>query len=484
MSQAFEAAMQQLRAGRGAEGEAIMREAVQAARDQGPKSAAYAERLYELSTLLLAAGDLTRGLQPLVDAAAVCDPAGGYEAEKQRLMYGMNVGDVLMRLGRLDEAEAAMRENVAAREAFYGTEHAGFAYGVEQLADVLRARGAIDEAFRLADVAVDVFWRGGNPRVASAIATRAPLAKMKGVAAFDLVTQLPDELFDRILDDSLARESVDDAGVRLLVLRELWGVVAAHRGATAAQSTRVAACLARTARVAKAYDVAREAGRALLTAFDQAGNALGAVDAVLGLALIEDEAGRAEAAKVRYEDATRRAEGTGDAALLSRVLRNRGLFLAQSGEVEAGRSSLEEAVRVAAAARASEMAARARIALGLNLQHAGELSRARALLMDAIGDLDPAEPDAICARSHLGAMVNGGACGCGDLSSAFTDALRELVEREVGSGLIADIRCPKGDGSQLEIRLARQPVEGEVARLDRVVQHALATLRKRMRESG
>jgi hypothetical protein len=128
------------------------------------------------------------------------------------------------------------------------------------------------------------------------------------------------------------------------------------------------------------------------------------------------------------------------------------------------------------------MAARARIALGLNLQHAGELSRARALLEDAIGDLNPAEPEAICARSHLGAIVNGGACGCGDLSIAFADALRELVEREVGSGLIADLRCPNGDGSQLEIRLARQPAEGEVERLNRVVQHALATLRKRIGE--
>jgi tetratricopeptide (TPR) repeat protein len=485
MSQEHDLAMQRVRAGRGIEGEEIMRQAVQYARDHlGPQSAVYAERLYELATILLAVGDKTRALPLIVEAAGVRDPDGGYEGEKQRLMYGMNVGDVLMRLGRLDEAEAAMRENVAAREALYGKEHAGFAYGVEQLADVLRARGETDEALRLADVAVDVFWSTGNPRIAAALATRAPLAKLKGLAAFDRVTQLPDELFDSVVDESLARESVDDPAVHLLVTRELWGVAATRHGAAAPKAMRVAARVVRTARNARAFDVARNAAEALLSAFDAAGDARGAVDAALGLAGIEDAAGRIEVARTRYEDAVKRAKGTSDAALLSKVLRNRALFLVERGEVAAGRSALEEAVRVAATAGATEMAARARIALGVNLQHDGDLARARALLEAATGLLDLEDPDALCARSHLGAILNGGDCGCGDMPSAFADALRAMVEREIGPGLIAELRCTSADGSKLDVRLARPPTEGEVERLDLVVKHSLAVLRKRIRESA
>jgi hypothetical protein len=70
------------------------------------------------------------------------------------------------------------------------------------------------------------------------------------------------------------------------------------------------------------------------------------------------------------------------------------------------------------------------------------------------------------------------------MSSAFADALREMVEREVGPGLIAELRCTSADGANLEVHLARPPAEGEAERLNLAVQHAMATLRKRIRERG
>jgi len=129
------------------------------------------------------------------------------------------------------------------------------------------------------------------------------------------------------------------------------------------------------------------------------------------------------------------------------------------------------------------MAARARIALALQWQHDGQLERARPLLEQAIEALDLEDADALCARSHLDAIVEGGSCGCGEMGGAIGDVLLEMIEREMGAGLVAEVQCRDPETWDLAIHLAREPKPGEAERLDRVVHHCVAALRKRMRRA-
>ena len=65
-------------------------------------------------------------------------------------------------------------------EAFYGREHAGYAYGLEPLADLLRQRGKVRDARPLAEEAVANLWRNGHAKLPSVLALRAAIIQAGG----------------------------------------------------------------------------------------------------------------------------------------------------------------------------------------------------------------------------------------------------------------------------------------------------------------
>jgi tetratricopeptide (TPR) repeat protein len=258
MSEWMDAAIALVRAERQAEGERLMAEALaEAAAGYGEDSAPYAARLFELSTVLMASGDLARAAPPLRRAVALRFPER--EAEQARLTYAMNLGELLQSLGHLAEAEAVLRTSLAERELFYGEAHAGYAYGLESLAALLHARGSLEEARSTIDRAVDLFWKEGNPRVAAAIATRAPIVKATGGRAFELASRLPDELFDALVGEVLARELGCEAPLHLQVLDELRAEIRARSGESSSHLPSLVVAIARVARRAQARDAEREA---------------------------------------------------------------------------------------------------------------------------------------------------------------------------------------------------------------------------------
>src|SRR5438128_2346155 len=115
MGEVLEAAMERVRSGHGADGEAIMLSSLHATGLRaGEGSAAYAHSLFELASVLIAAGDLPRAAEPLRRAVAIrC--RGDHEAERARLTYAMNLGEILRRTGALDEAEQVLRASLAER---------------------------------------------------------------------------------------------------------------------------------------------------------------------------------------------------------------------------------------------------------------------------------------------------------------------------------------------------------------------------------
>ncbi len=75
-----------------------------------------------------------------------------------------NLGQVLYRLDRLDEAEAAMREALAERRRLFGDNHPTIAYSLSTLANVASKRRDFGEAQALSKEALDLLERIGHGR--------------------------------------------------------------------------------------------------------------------------------------------------------------------------------------------------------------------------------------------------------------------------------------------------------------------------------
>ncbi len=144
---------------------------------------------------------------------------------------------------------------------------------------------------------------------------------------------------------------------------------------------------------------------------------------------------------------------------------------------------LADAVTLARRGADYETVGRAGVALGLFLQHEGRLPEARTVLGEGLAVLDPVHPDAIVGRSHLGAVVDGRTCGCGDLQGTIADAFREFVLARLPADLLARLDVTIADDNfQVGVELRREPTEAELERLNGVFQSAQAEFRRRLSE--
>ncbi|GAA3389211.1 hypothetical protein [Cryptosporangium minutisporangium] len=97
--------------------------------------------------------------------------------------------------------------------------------------------------------------------------------------------------------------------------------------------------------------------------------------------------------------------------------------------------------------------------------------------------LNPVHPDALIGRSHLGAVLEGRTCGCGDLAGTIADAFREFVLTRLPADLLdrLDVTIVQGE-FKIDVGLRREPTETELERLNDVVQTAHAEFRRRLTE--
>jgi tetratricopeptide (TPR) repeat protein len=482
VSDTFKEAVAQLRRGNTVQAEKLVADAAHAARERfGSKSPEYASAECDLSNILLNVGAVDRAIASIRRAAAIENP-DNRRASRDRLTYLMNLGMLLEQTGELDEAETVLRRGLDGRRAFYGPDHPGYGFGLEPLAAVLLAKGDLPEAERLTDEAVANFWKNRHERIASAIALRAEVRKsMAERPGFDALDELPDDMLEAIAGAVLRRGETGNPAALGLVIDELLAIVEERLGAghpvaiqlliarsnAARASEDVAACLAALAR--------------LVSVLDESGEPAQTLEALLALALAQGDAGRSDDALGTYARALELAVELGPGPR-SNVERNRGLFLAHLEPPEAHRAEAEAALRsavdLAESARDSRLLGASKIALGLFLQHRNDLEAARRLLDAGIRYLEPHDPDAISARSHLDAIVSGGACGCGDMDRAVALTLKELVLEQLPEGLLQDIRL---DEKGVQVELAREPAPEELELLDRVIRHAQATIQKKIK---
>jgi tetratricopeptide (TPR) repeat protein len=474
-----------LQEGRLVEAEELMvRELRTITAEHGPDSAAWASAQCDLGNVLLNADQIDRAIECFRSAASV--PAGAdQQARRDHLTYRLNLGMALRMAGRLGEAEAELRRGVQDRLGFYGRRHAGYAFGLEPLADVLLARGNLREARQVIDETVDNFWRNGHERTATALALRAEIVQADGrdEPLFPHTEQLPTEIVEQMALSVMNRLDRGDLASHRTVMTALVAGLEARLGADHQATLNALSTLANIG-----SDIGDQAGRIdaiqrVLASYDRQGRADEALMATLGLAMAQGDAGDEEGMQRTYASAHSRAERIGRPELSSQVLRNWGLALNEAGRVGPAEQRLREAVDQARRSADDETIGRAHVALGLFFQHEGRLTDARAVLTEGLSALDPAHPDAIVGRSHLGAVLDGHTCGCGNLKGTIEDAFREFVTSRLSADLLADLGVTiEDDDFQIKVELRREPTEEEIERLNGVVQSAYAEFRRRLVE--
>ncbi|MCM0674777.1 tetratricopeptide repeat protein [Micromonospora phytophila] len=472
-----------LREGRMGDAENLMTRELQAATDiHGHGSPEWASAQCDLGNVLLDTDQRDRAIEYYRRAASA--PPRDRESHKDQLTYRLNLGLALRMAGRLDEAETELRQGVQERLAFYGREHAGYAFGLEPLADLLRQRGDVAEARQVVEEAVANLWRNGHERVASALALRAAIVQAGGTREplFVGLHQLPDEVVEQIGQVVTQMLDHNDPASKLL-LTSLVAALEERLGIDHQATLNALSALANLGR-----DLGDQAGRVdaierVLASYDRLGRQEEALMAALGLAMAQDEAGDAEAALRTYASAHARAERIGRPELRSQVLRNWGLALKEAGQVGPAEQRLTEAVNQARRGTDHDAVGRACIALGLFLQHEGRLSEARTVLEEGLTVMGPVHPDAIIGRSHLAAVLDGRTCGCGDMAGAISDAFREFVITRLPADLLDRLDVAIVDGDfKIDVGLRREPTESELQRLNDVFQTAHAEFRRRISE--
>lgn len=149
----------------------------------------------------------------------------------------------------------------------------------------------------------------------------------------------------------------------------------------------------------------------------------------------------------------------------------------QEGRVAAIRKVLASYERQGRA----EDALRATCGLALAQSDAGDAPGAMRTYEQAMANLDAAHPDAVSGRSHLGAIIAGRACGCGDIQGAMADAFREFVLGRLPQDLLERLDVTIEDNDfKINVGLRRAPTEEELEGLNQVIQGATAEFRHRM----
>ena len=94
--------------------------------------------------------------------------------------------------------------------------------------------------------------------------------------------------------------------------------------------------------------------------------------------------------------------------------------------------------------------------------------------------LPATEPELVYARSHLGAIVEGRACGCGDdgqATQAFADSLNAIVRANLPDELRDQVEVALSDDG-VSVHVGRALTDDEATHLNHVVRHAVAKLQQ------
>jgi tetratricopeptide (TPR) repeat protein len=479
----LERALGLVRQGDGVGAEALVAEAAERVkRESGDQSPVYAAALFDHGHVLCGTGDLPQAADVLTEACSI--RVEGDEATRDRLTYSMNLGEILLRLGRFDEAEKVLRDGLVEREAFYGAEHPGTAFGLEPLAEVLRAKDDLDGAAALIERAVGAFASEGHSHMIDALALQACIAVARDERAFESMASLAEDAFEAVIQAVLERADLEPPKTYLLVLDQLEDALVERRGEDDPWMIPLMSAVAEAARQTGGQAERVNALEWLVDALADRGDPAACLAALQGLALAHDESGQAELAEQTYKESIELARRHAPRKELAAVQRNFGLFLVGHDRAEEAGQQLQLALDDALASNDKETIGRMRVALGVVFQHGGDLESARGHLTEAVELLAPDHPDGLVARSHLQALEQGAECGCDDMGDAMGQAIAHAIQGQLPPGLLAGVHVEMdGDeGPAVRVALAREPSQEEMVLLERAIREATASLREKVEQ--
>lgn len=466
----FDRAVELAREGRADQGVALLRHAVETAVSQeGDGSAAHGEALNELGAFLLTANEPEEAVAVFREAVALPADGKGQRAHLDRML---SLGYALQQAGDFAEAEEVLRRCVAEREAAFGREDPAYALALEPLAVTLLRTGRPAESLSLLNEAARILWNEGHLRIAGVIAWRAVTLKIAGDATppFAGLESLPTGTIAEAAAETLEDLTIlrPPAAVRRAVQNELYYLVTTRLGPDHPVLLSLLAAIANGEAAEGAagnHKARQQAVRQSFEIYERQDKAAEAVQALLGLALAQGDAGEWEAGSETYRAAAARAELLDD-SLLSQVRRNHGLHLIEAGDLEGAERELRGAVAAGESARDEEMRGRAQAALGLLLRTLGREAEAAAPLADALSALDSLDADALRARAALSP---------GGSAEAFAEAVRAFLSARLpDADLLESVTvAPAGD---VQVTLARESSDEETA----AVQDAVAEAQRRL----
>jgi tetratricopeptide (TPR) repeat protein len=481
-----EKAMSYLQRGDTVRAEETALEAVRlAGQEQGKESAGYYQSQLTFATVHIATGRVEQSIQILQAALAGGVPADA-NAQKERLTLLMNLGEVLVRLERYDEAEQVLRDGLEGRRLFYGTDHPGYAFGLEPLGELLLACEKYAEALPIAEEVVENFRHSQHPRLIEGLALRAITRLAVGDAenAFSEVGDLSKPQVEEFAVAMVNKTGTLKPILARRVLLRGQEMIAERLGETHQTALNLLAYLAnQEAQWGESGDAETriETIRRAKEAYQRANRLDDVVMALQGMSLAQGDIGDKDGAEASAKEAVAVAERLGNFAIVSQAQRNLGLLLAENEKRDAAETVLKAAVQTGERSRDREMHGRSQVALGIFLQHGERLDEAKPLLEASLRQLPSNHPDAICAKSHLGAILSGDSCGCGNTAEALGEAFREFVLARVPHDLLEDLKVTiTEDGPSVGVQLKREPQPEELEHLNRLLEHAAAEFRQQL----
>lgn len=439
----------------------------------GPNHPAYAKALFLLSSVRLNIQDFDGGIEALREAAAI--PGADHQTRRDQITYGWNLGMVLSRANRLEEAEQVLRSNLENRLAFYGREHAGYAFGLVNLAVVQWQLHRPADAVVLAEEAYSNL-RGNNQK------EQWEAAVLLGCVRGDLPVNDPEpfrnlreaEPGDMGIAVSKLREWTEyrpavEMLPRLLALRD-YLLAAGERYLE--QAEYVQYLIVQAAKAAKRHEVRIDALLWLIARHPEASD--DSVDLRVGLANARQDLGDTPGELLAFDQACAVAQHV-PGKVYSDTLRNSGLAYRDAGQLEKGIALMRQALALARERQLPEQIGRACIALGVTLQHAKRIDEPLVLLKEGVEKLPLFDSIMIAGYSHIRA-IEMGLTDCCEASGdyAICRALMEYTNRTVSEGLVTKVTK---NGQEYVYKTSRDPTPEERQLLSRIIAHARAASR-------
>ena len=475
-----------LRAGDATAAITIMRDAARrVAAARGAESPQHAAALYNLASVYMAAGDWPSAATTLETCCAI-QPVDR-QSTKDHLTYLMNLGDTYAEAGELAKAEKVHRDALPRRATFYGTDHAGYAYGLNSLAEVLLRQDRAAEALPLATRARDICRNSPSQLNPQTYATRAFAVKASGgddATAFEGVDALPPDeraaFYQHLIAVGRHAQVAGCVATLAALSRRL------ESAADANDETRwnAAAALLNAARLRKDHVAWLACADRLIAAARKSGNRVALIEVLQNKAIALAESKGPAAELEAYQAALAEATALGDLRVLSTVHRNLGICLREQNKPDEAEKHFAAAVELARKAGAIEHLGAALAAHGIFVQHHGDLARARPMLAEAVRVIPPTHPDYLFAANHLNALDKDASCGCGQMDEAIAQAVKQMVRARLPADLLEDVQLTVKPGAKpnVQVRLKRQASAAELETVQTVVNQAVVELQRAARE--